>query len=396
LVHESDPDDFDERDERDAYRRGRGDARIRPERRGAYEPARRGPSVFVRVLRTTALGVVLVSVAFVAYLAGQARMLDPVLPRGLSTAVATQAAPPSKPQPVAAAQPAPVPTLTAQQPAQPPAAPAQGAVPDVPILAMLVRNAVIALHQANVTDNYAVLLALGAPPFQQGNTPDSLAKAFTGLRAANLDLNEVATASPNLYRPAVIDKNGLLQLAGFIPIGAARVDFEMSFLTVSGRWRLFAIGVHPPAAGSTTVDKSKAKAKAPTAKDIPPDPQLIGLIRTSVAALNQANVTGDYSVLHDLGSANFQKANPPEKLSHAFANIRSRGLDLAPTAVIDPRLFQPATIDDNGYLRLAGYFPSRPEQVNFDLVFQFERGAWRLFGIGVDSARDPAALATSP
>jgi hypothetical protein len=128
-----------------------------------------------------------------------------------------------------------------------------------------------------------------------------------------------------------------------------------------------------------------------TPKAIPPDQRLLALIRTSVAALNQANMTGDYSVLHDLGAASFQAANPPPKLAQAFANIRERGLDLAPASAIDPRLFRPPAIDANGYLRVAGYFPSRPEQVNFDLVFQFERGAWRLFGIGVDSARDPAA-----
>jgi hypothetical protein len=51
----------------------------------------------------------------------------------------------------------------------------------------------------------------------------------------------------------------------------------------------------------------------------------------------------------------------------------------------------------HGYLRLTGYFPSQPEQVNFDLAFQFVQGPWRIFGIGVNTSRDtPAAMSMAP
>jgi hypothetical protein len=165
----------------------------------------------------------------------------------------------------------------------------------------------------------------------------------------------------------------------------------MAFQMIQGRWRLFGIGVYPPGKDDAPVPK----AKALSAKAVPADADLVTYIRSSVLALNQANRTGDYSVLNALGSKNFRSANPPEKLAAAFANMRSAGVDLTPITVIDPRLFQPAAIDKNGYLRIAGYFPSQPEQVNFDLVFQFEGGAWRLFGIGVDSSREPPTTAAA-
>jgi hypothetical protein len=34
-------------------------------------------------------------------------------------------------------------------------------------------------------------------------------------------------------------------------------------------------------------------------------------------------------------------------------------------------------------LRLTGFFPTRPQQINFDLLFQNASGQWRLFGISV-------------
>ena len=41
-------------------------------------------------------------------------------------------------------------------------------------------------------------------------------------------------------------------------------------------------------------------------------------------------------------------------------------------------------------LRLTGAFPTRPLQINFDLLFQNVGGQWRLFGISVATPQVPA------
>ena len=51
---------------------------------------------------------------------------------------------------------------------------------------------------------------------------------------------------------------------------------------------------------------------------------------------------------------------------------------------------------DNGLLRLSGFFPSRPEQVNFDLAFQPVGGRWLLFGIAINLSPAPNAVASVP
>ncbi|MEA2948363.1 MAG: hypothetical protein QOI40_3693, partial [Alphaproteobacteria bacterium] len=48
-----------------------------------------------------------------------------------------------------------------------------------------------------------------------------------------------------------------------------------------------------------------------------------------------------------------------------------------------PQLTAPPALDDHGMLRLTGFFPTRPQQINFDLLFQNAGGQWRLFGISV-------------
>jgi len=270
-------------------------------------------------------------------------------------------------------------------------------MPDVPGLVILIRNAVVALHQANVSGNYAVLRAIGAPGLQQANSPASLSEAFSDLRGRGIDLAHIAAVNPSLKSPPTITEQGLLTLSGFFPVGDEQVGFDLAFQMVNERWRLFGIGVYPPT--QPTGEKAATKEPTPTTDkpSLPDAATMVALIRGAVIALNQANMVGDYSVLRDIAAPGFQEANDVAKLSAAFADLRARRLDLAPVAIIDPQLFRQPAIDQNGYLRLTGFFPSRPEQVNFDLAFQRVDGDWQLFGIGLNTSRQvPVESSAAP
>jgi hypothetical protein len=107
------------------------------------------------------------------------------------------------------------------------------------------------------------------------------------------------------------------------------------------------------------------------------------MIRTAIIALNQANQTGNYTVLRDLGANSFRMSNDPSRLAEIFAALRKRQLDLSPILFFTPKITQQPQIDQRGLLRLTGFFPTAPEQVVFDIYYAFEGGQWRLFGIGV-------------
>ena len=126
---------------------------------------------------------------------------------------------------------------------------------------------------------------------------------------------------------------------------------------------------------------------------VPGDVQLAIMIKTSLIAFNHANATGNYSVLRDLASPNFQQANTPARLGEIFQKQRGRHIDISPIVVLQPTLSRPAWVDEHGLLRLEGFFPSRPEQVNFTLAFEVVAGRWRLFGLGVHTAEPKTAAA---
>jgi hypothetical protein len=119
------------------------------------------------------------------------------------------------------------------------------------------------------------------------------------------------------------------------------------------------------------------------------------LVRSTILALDQANKTGNYTVLRDLGAPGFQ-ANTAAKLAEIFASQRNDKLDLSGVAVIDPQLTVLPEIEANGLMRMAGFFPSVPSQVNFELLFAPVDGQWRLFGISVKVGSSAPVAPTPP
>jgi len=136
----------------------------------------------------------------------------------------------------------------------------------------------------------------------------------------------------------------------------------------------------------------------------PPQPILIDrnsaliLIRTTLVALQQANQTSNYSVLYGISSPSFQNTNSPERLGQIFATLRGKGLDLSGVVVLEPQLTILPELYENGVMRMAGFFPSTPLQVYFDLQFISVQGQWRLIALGVNvgSPIRPAPIAETP
>jgi len=162
----------------------------------------------------------------------------------------------------------------------------------------------------------------------------------------------------------------------------------------SSRWICAVLVILMGACGTAVAQQAPAAATKPANID---RNGVLMLIRSSLLALDQANKTGNYTVLRDLGAPGFQSANTAARLSEIFAKQRNDKLDLSGVAVIDPQLTVLPEIEANGMMRLAGFFPSMPSQVNFELIFAPVDGQWRLFGMGVNLGQAaPVAPAQQP
>jgi hypothetical protein len=137
-----------------------------------------------------------------------------------------------------------------------------------------------------------------------------------------------------------------------------------------------------------------ATAPQPTAAAPQPEYQVsveqtLYLIRSTLLTLNDANRSGNYTVLRDLAAPEFQARNTAADLAQIFSDLRRRNFDLFAAAVAAPQLTATPAVDAKRMLRVTGYFPTRPLQINFDLAFQAVGGQWRLFGISVATPEAP-------
>lgn len=148
-----------------------------------------------------------------------------------------------------------------------------------------------------------------------------------------------------------------------------------------------------------------ASAADPFSSQATPPPRMVEmdknsaliLVRTTLIALQQANQTGNYSVLYSLSAPGFQKLNSPERLSQLFAKLRAKNFDLSGVLVLEPQFTVLPELYSNGTMRMAGFFPSVPIQVYFDLQFAPVQGQWRVVAIAVDiGGATPVAPTPNP
>jgi hypothetical protein len=112
----------------------------------------------------------------------------------------------------------------------------------------------------------------------------------------------------------------VLVWCGFVPSASAQQNPQAAAPDVKG-------------ASSPGVGAQAKTTPQPAKPSVPDDLKLIILIRTSLIALNPANLTGNYSVLRDMAAPGFQQANNAAQLAQIFSDLRNRFDPSANTSV---------------------------------------------------------------
>ena len=89
--------------------------------------------------------------------------------------------------------------------------------------------------------------------------------------------------------------------------------------------------------GAAVPGLAQQAAPAAAQAGVPDSLTVNKLIWSAMAAVDQANQTGNYSVLRDLGAPSFQANNSAATLATIFTGLRNQGVDLSYT-LLDPRI----------------------------------------------------------
>lgn len=171
----------------------------------------------------------------------------------------------------------------------------------------------------------------------------------------------------------------VLSTTGPLAIGAARAQ-----------------SAPPPVVAPSGARPNIAYSAPVSTQPLPDELTRAKLIWTTMIAIEQANESGNYSVLRDIASPSFQVANDPSRLTQIFAGIRSTNIDLSNALLLAPTYREPPAIDGKGMLRLTGAFGLRPTAVLFDLTFQWVSNRWRLFAVSLGARSITSGFGATP
>lgn len=119
----------------------------------------------------------------------------------------------------------------------------------------------------------------------------------------------------------------------------------------------------------------------PSIRPTPSQLELSKLLWSTIAAVDHANQSGNYSVLRDISAQRFQINFNPARLTEIFAGLRGLNIDLSNALLVPPTYYEAPQMISNDVFRVRGVFQLRPIAIGFDVYYQWEQGRWKLFGI---------------
>jgi opacity protein-like surface antigen len=121
------------------------------------------------------------------------------------------------------------------------------------------------------------------------------------------------------------------------------------------------------------------------AASVPSDDEQEILIRTTLMTFNDANMTGNYSVLHAKASKEVQAQLSIEKLFETFKPFRTNQLFFEDIIYEDYDSYEDAKFDADGALVLAGVFKTDRVKLSYRLEFVKNDAVWKWSGIKVNA-----------
>jgi hypothetical protein len=105
------------------------------------------------------------------------------------------------------------------------------------------------------------------------------------------------------------------------------------------------------------------------------------MVKTSLLTLNDANLTGNYTVMYAKMATPFRDKFSADTLKQAFTAFAGQHIDIIAAKPIVRS--SEASINKSGALMLRGYFDTAPSRLNYELDFAVSEGVWKLINLDV-------------
>jgi hypothetical protein len=119
------------------------------------------------------------------------------------------------------------------------------------------------------------------------------------------------------------------------------------------------------------------------AAEAPAESELKSMTLSSLLAFNDGVQDKDFSDFYKDLAGLWKDQTTPEKLKTLFNDFIEKEINIEPIKKLQPVFNKDAKINSDGMLVIAGYYPTTPKRVVFELKYLDEKGDWKLAGINV-------------
>ena len=151
------------------------------------------------------------------------------------------------------------------------------------------------------------------------------------------------------------------------------------------KWSEFMLGARRAALTLVAAVMMIVTVAPANAASVPSDDEQEILIRTTLMTFNDANMTGNYSVLHAKASKEVQAQLSIEKLFETFKPFRTNQLFFEDIIYEDYDSYEDGKFDADGALVLAGVFKTDNVKVAYRLKFLKNDSVWKWSGLNVNA-----------
>ena len=151
------------------------------------------------------------------------------------------------------------------------------------------------------------------------------------------------------------------------------VPVALDFVKGQDGWKIYAI--RKPDAG---IQAEAAEVQIPSEED------QVRLVRDSMHVFAVSVNERSMAKFHAHTSNLWQQQFSIEDFDEAFGAFYDLGADLTVLDKFSPRFDAPASLGEDGVLRIAGHYPTEPDKMHFEQKYVFEGLGWKLVGFSAN------------
>jgi len=169
-------------------------------------------------------------------------------------------------------------------------------------------------------------------------------------------------------------EGGRGELTGSIStVNGGVIPIKLSFVKGEHGWKIYS--VEKPSSGfQEEADRNT----------IPSEEKQIEMIMVAAGDFSSAVTAKNCEEFYKTFSHKFKQQFTIDKLNEIYKPFYDSGIDLSVLQQYSPIFDGKPSIDENGVLRIKGYFPTEPNKFHFNQAYIYEGLGWKLLGYSVN------------